>query len=114
MSYALGLGYDVEVDIPLVGRKVVSFDLDKVAEDASEALIKSSWPKIEQRARTAMPAFVNQAIDLARPAIREERDLAIKKATKTVVVAGAAAAAVLLLAWWLSSPRSAATSKARA
>jgi hypothetical protein len=102
MSYS-AIGYDIEVDIPLVGRKVVSFDLDKVAADASAAFMDKGWPLLEARAQQALPAFVQQAITEATPAMHRERDLAINKAASTLIVAGVAAAGVLGIAWWLSS-----------
>jgi hypothetical protein len=88
-----------------MGTKVVSFDLDKVAADASAAFMEQGWPLVEKRAAAALPAFVQQAITEATPAIHRERDLAINKASTTIVVAGAAAAAVLAVAWWFSSSK---------
>lgn len=113
MSY-VALGYDIEVDVPLMGKKVVSFDLDKVAADASQAFIDQGYPLLEARIQSSIPAFVQQAITEATPWVHRERDDAINKAASTVVIAGAAAAAVLGIAWLLTSRSSRRVAAARA
>lgn len=72
------LGYDVEIDTPL-GTRTVSFDLEKVSDDVTTQLIADAWPKVEDKARAALPAFVNQAVTHARPDIERERDMLVGK-----------------------------------
>lgn len=70
MSYVMNgrraLGYDIDIDTPL-GKQTVSFDLDQVSKDVSDAIIKEAWPKLEVRAAQALPAFMDVAVEEAKP-----------------------------------------------
>jgi hypothetical protein len=86
MSYAMAaLGYDVIIDTP-IGQQTVSFDLDKVSADVAAAVSEKAWPIAEQKARQALPSFVDQAVTEARPYLHEERDAILRKVTTTGLV----------------------------
>lgn len=75
MSYSMqpqALGYDVVMDTP-IGEQVVSFDLKKLSRDVTAQLVADARPRIELE----IPAFVDQAVERARPSVRAERDLAL-------------------------------------
>lgn len=92
-------GYDIEVDTPL-GPKTVTFDLEKVSKDVSDALIAQAWPQLESRARAALPSFVDDAIAHAQPTVDAEIDSAKKTAALLV---GLFSISVLVGAYYIGS-----------
>jgi hypothetical protein len=87
MSYAVqqALGYDVIIDTP-IGQQTVSFDLDKVSADVAQAVADKAWPIAEAKARAALPTFVAQGVEEARPYLHQERDELLRKVTTTGLV----------------------------
>lgn len=105
---AEALGYDVELDTPF-GTRTVSFDLEKLSRDVSAQLITDAWPQIENKARLALPTFVGDAIQYARPEVESQKEKFIKQAG---VLVGLLAISVIGAAWYVG--RAPATRRRRA
>lgn len=107
MSYrpvaATALGYDVELDTPL-GKRTVSFDLEKLSDDVTTQLVADGWPKIQQKAQAALPQLVSEAIVYARPEVDSQRKRLVKQGA---VLVGLLAVAVIGAAWYVGRPASA-------
>lgn len=100
MSYAYALGYDVDIDTP-VGTQTVSFDLDKVSQDVSEAMVAKSWPLVEARAHQSLPMFVDQAVVEAKPHL----DAYISKITQSgMLFVGALGLTLFAVSWYQKQP----------
>lgn len=93
------LGYDVLVDTP-IGQQTVSFDLKKVSADVAAAVGEKAWPIAEAKARAALPSFVAQGVEEARPYLHEERDELLAKVTTTGLVLVASLGITLAAASW--------------
>lgn len=89
MSYRSALGYDIDINTPL-GVQKVSFDLDKVSKDVSDAIVAQAYPQFESRARQSIPTFVQDAYKSAQPLIVKERDAAFDEAQGRITKIGLA------------------------
>lgn len=78
-----GLGMDVVIDLPIVGKQTINMPVEKAIQDGVEA----AWPAIEQKLKISL----NEALDEGKKAMHAD-----------VVAAGAAIiAAIALSAWWV-------------
>jgi hypothetical protein len=57
MSYHKALGYTVMVDLPIMGQKPVTFDLEKVSSDAADA----AFNRIRYRLKNDLPAVLKES-----------------------------------------------------